>query len=44
MAHIKKLVSDLFLGPALSWISSLSDIKILYTHVAIDKLTATVEK
>ena len=37
-------MSDLFLGPGSSWKSPLKDIKILYTHVAIDKLTATLRK
>ena len=37
-------MSDLFLGPRLSWTSPLRDIKTLSTHVAIDKLTATVGK
>ena len=31
-------------GPGLSWTSPLRDIKILYTNVAIGKLTATVRK
>ena len=37
-------MSDLFLVPGSTWKSPLRDIKILYTHVAIDKLTATVRK
>ena len=34
----------LFLGPRLSWKSPIRNIKTLYTHVAIDKLTARVRK
>ena len=37
-------MSDLFLGPGLSWTSPVRDIKMLYTHVAIDTLTASVRK
>ena len=37
-------MSNLLLGHGLNWTSSLRDTKILYTHVAIDKLTATVRK
>ena len=35
---------DFFGGPGLSWTSLLRDIKILYTHVAIEKMTATERK
>ena len=42
--HIENLMSYLFWGPGLSWTSSLRNIKILYTHVTINKLTATVRK
>ena len=37
-------MSHLFLGPGLSCTSQLRDIKILYTHVAIDALAAAVRK
>ena len=37
-------MSHLFLGPGLSCTSPLRDIKILYTHVAIDALAAAVRK
>ena len=42
--HIENLMSDLFLGPGLNWTSPLGDIKILYSHVAVDKLTVIVRK
>ena len=38
--HIENLMSNLFVGPGLSWISQLRDIKVLYIHVAIHKFTA----
>ena len=37
-------MSDLFFAPGLSWASPLRDIKIVYTHVAIDRMAATARK
>ena len=42
--HIENVMSDLFLGPGLNWTSPLGGIKILYSHVAVDKLTVIVRK
>ena len=42
--YIEKLTSDFFLGSGLSWTLPFRDIKILWTHVAIDTLTTIARK